>query len=60
MSSKNQQNDLLVLKKSIDLLILIELCKRKANYAQIRSLMGAADNNLISKVNNVVNKGAKE
>lgn len=40
-------------KKSLDTLILIELCKAGATYPQIREIMGAADNNVISKIKSV-------
>ena len=38
------------LRKSIDLLVLIELCKMGANRDQARDILGALDNNTFSKV----------
>ena len=48
-------------KKSIDLLILIELCKAGAGRDQIRAIMGSLDNNQFTKVkSSVMPKKAKE
>lgn len=44
------------LKKSIDLLVLIELCKNDASYDEIRKIMGKANNNLIASVKSVISK----
>ena len=58
VKKSNNQNPLIEIKKSLDLLILIELCKTKADRNQIREILGKADNNLISKIN-VLIKGVK-
>jgi hypothetical protein len=41
------------LKKSIDLLILIEICKAGATRNQAREIIGSLDNNIFSKVSSV-------
>ena len=53
-------NLLIELKKSIDLLILIELCKGGANRNQVREIMGTADNNLVAKVRSALKSGIGE
>lgn len=58
VKKSNNQNLLVEIKKSLDLLILIELCKTKADRNQIRGILGKADNNLISKINMLI-KGVK-
>lgn len=51
MNNEKLINDL---KKSIDILIMIELCKLGATRDQSRTLLGKLDNNLFSKINMVV------
>jgi hypothetical protein len=60
VAEQKQANDLQALKKSLDLLILIELCKSGASYPQIREVMGTADNNTISKVKKAISNNKKE
>jgi hypothetical protein len=47
------------LKASIDVLILIEFCKRGAKRDDVRDVLGALDNNLFAKVNRIVNQKQK-
>lgn len=55
-NEKEIENALISLKKSIDSLILIELCKSEATRDQARQLLGTLDNNLFSKVSSIFNK----
>lgn len=50
----NNEKAINELKKSIDILIMIELCKQGATRDQSRLLLGKLDNNLFSKINLVV------
>jgi hypothetical protein len=47
------------LKTSIDVLILIEFCKRGAKRDDVRDVLGSLDNNLFAKVNRIVNQRQK-
>jgi hypothetical protein len=47
------------LKASIDVLILIEFCKRGAKRDDVRDVLGTLDNNLFAKVNRIVNQKQK-
>jgi hypothetical protein len=47
------------LKASIDVLILIEFCKRGAKRDDVREVLGSLDNNLFAKVNRIVNQKQK-
>jgi hypothetical protein len=51
-------NDKIVasLKKSIDTLILLELCKLGAGAKEIRTILGSLDNNHFSAINAVVKR----
>jgi uncharacterized protein YerC len=55
MAEQIQNKDIQELKKAIETLVLIELCKRKATRPQIRDIMGGISNNTISKVNVAIN-----
>jgi len=46
----NDNTTLAELKKSIDLLVLIELCKSRATRDQIRDVMGSINNTTLAKV----------
>lgn len=54
-------NDKIVtaLKKSIDTLVLLELCKLDASAKEIRNILGSLDNNQFSAINAVI-KGEKK
>lgn len=58
MAQNNSSNqiDLTDVKKSIDRLALIELCKGGATYTEIRDVMGKVDNNFLSKINKALKK----
>ena len=47
-------------RKSIDRLALIELCKAGATTQQIRDVFGSIDNNLVSKIRKATKKGQGE
>ncbi|HXN63861.1 MAG TPA: hypothetical protein VN862_00905 [Candidatus Acidoferrales bacterium] len=47
------------LKASIDVLILLELCKLGANREDVREALGKLDNNLFAKINRIVNQRNK-
>lgn len=47
------------LKKSIDSLVLMEICKSGATRDQARQLLGGLDNNLFSKISIIFNKNKK-
>lgn len=47
------------LKKSIDILVLVELAKAGATYDQIRKVVGGVDNNTIAAVKAAVSEGKK-
>ncbi len=47
------------LKKSIDTLILLELCKLGAGAKEIRNILGGLDNNQFSAINAAI-KGGKQ
>ncbi len=47
------------LKASIDVLILIEFCKRGAKRDDVRDVLGTLDNNLFAKVNKIFNQKQK-
>lgn len=47
------------IKKTIDSLILIELCKSGATRDQARQVLGGLDNNMFSKISTIFNKNKK-
>ena len=47
------------LKKSIDTLILLELCKLGAGAKEIRNILGSLDNNQFSAINTAIKGGKK-
>lgn len=55
MDTKNLETKIITLKNSIDILILIELCKLKVKRSQAREILGSLDNNAFSKINKVFN-----
>jgi hypothetical protein len=59
MDTKNLETKIDQLKTSIDILILIEFCKRGASRDGVREVFGSLDNNLFSKVNKIINNKAK-
>ena len=60
METKNLEDKVDQLKKSVDILILIELCKRGTKRDDVREVFGSLDNNLFAKVNKIINpKGQK-
>ena len=56
----NTETNLDDIKKSIDRLALIELCKSGATTQQIREVFGSIDNNLVSKIRKATKKGSGE
>lgn len=58
----NEKNDQLLtaIKKSIDVLVLIELCKAGVTRNQARELLGTLGNNTFSKFNSIFNTGEKK
>lgn len=57
--TKNSEKLLFSIKKSLDTLILIELCKSGATRDQARTLFGNLDNNMFSKINTIFGKNRK-
>lgn len=53
---KNNEVGLEDVKKAIDRLALIELCKAGATTQQIRDVVGPVDNNLVSKIRKATKK----
>ncbi|HMR73197.1 MAG TPA: hypothetical protein PKD68_04290 [Candidatus Saccharibacteria bacterium] len=47
-------------KKSIDRLAIIELCKSGAARTEIRDVMGGIDNNLLSKINKALKRSSRQ
>ncbi len=47
------------LKKSVDTLILLELCKVGAEAKEIRNILGSLDNNQFSAINSAIKGGKK-
>ncbi len=60
LSKPGVQAELADVKKSIDRLALIELCKSGATRAEIRDVMGGVDNNLLSKINKALKKSTQQ
>ena len=58
-NEKNVEKVLSSVKKAIDSLILIELCKSGATRDQARQLLGGLDNNMFSKISIIFNKNKK-
>jgi hypothetical protein len=58
-NEKDIEKVLSSIKKTIDSLILIELCKSGATRDQVRQLLGGLDNNLFSKISSIFNKNKK-
>lgn len=58
-NKKNNEKLFNDLKKSIDTLILLELCKLGAGAKEIRKILGKLDNNLFSAINAVIKGGRK-
>lgn len=56
MPKTDNDNPLIELKKSIDLLVVIELCKGGATREQIREVMGGINNNQLAKVRAALKK----
>lgn len=56
----NNEISLEDVKKSIDRLALIELCRAGATTQQIRDVFGSIDNNLVSKIRKATKKGQGE
>lgn len=52
----SDDNALSELKRSVDLLVLIELCKSGATRDQIREVMGSINNNTLAKVRAALKK----
>jgi len=59
-NSKDDQKLLIAIKRSIDALILIELCKSGVSRNQARELLGTLDNNTFSRINTIFGKGKEE
>ena len=55
MDTKNLETKIIALKNSVDMLILIELCRLKAKRSQVRDILGSLDNNAFSKINKIFN-----
>lgn len=47
------------LKKSVDTLLLLELCKLGAGAKEIRNILGSLDNNQFSAINAAIKGGKK-
>lgn len=60
MAKKVNDDPLVALKKSVDMLILIELVKSGAKRDQIRKVIGSVDNNTISAVKAAVGGGSSK
>ena len=56
MSDQKREVTLEMLKKSVDTLILLELCKAGATYDQIRKVVGTVDNNTIAIIKAAVSR----
>ncbi len=59
MNSKSTEKAINDLKKTVEILILLEFCKLGATRKQIRNILGGLDNNFFSAINTVV-KGGKQ
>lgn len=59
-NNPNAQIELADVKKSIDRLALIELCKSGATRTEIRNVMGKVDNNLLSKINKALKRSSQQ
>ncbi len=55
MDTKNLETKIDALKASMDVLIMIEFCKRGAKRDDVRAALGSLDNNLFSKINKIIN-----
>lgn len=58
-NNSSAQSELAEIKKSVDRLALIELCKGGATRDEIRDVMGKVDNNLLSKINKALKKSPR-
>lgn len=56
MENKALEMKLEALRKSIDKLILIELCKNKVKRDQARAILGSFDNEQFARINMAINK----
>lgn len=59
-NNPSHQIDLTDVRKSIDRLALIELCKSGATRTEIRDIMGGVDNNLLSKINKALKRSPQQ
>ena len=57
--TKNIEKKLDSLKKSVDSLLLLELCKLGAGAKEIRNILGSLDNNQFSAINAAIKGGKK-
>jgi len=60
MEGKSMESGLESIKKSVDTLILIEICKIGASREQARKALGTLDNNAYSKINALINSSKRK
>ena len=60
MDVKKFENKIDLLITSVDILILIELCKHGAKRDDAREVFGSLDNNLFARVNKIINPKAQK
>lgn len=53
---KNTETTLIQIKKTVEVLLLLELCKSGATRDEARAVLGGFSNELFAKVNAVVSK----